>query len=99
MKFSHLGDYATAATHFHRMAPFYAEGGWSLVETSMLIMYARCLKKLERNEEYAGVILRLLAKAVAREKRLISRRGKIDTEVSGRNLGSELEDCFDGDVI
>ncbi|KAI9859250.1 MAG: hypothetical protein M1813_007024 [Trichoglossum hirsutum] len=95
----HLGDYATAATHFHRMAPFYAEGGWSLVETSMLIMYARCLKEMRRNEEYVNVILKLLAKAIAREKRLLSRRRGKDMEMSGQNLGSEPNDCFDGDVM
>ncbi|KAH0538372.1 hypothetical protein FGG08_005021 [Glutinoglossum americanum] len=92
----HLGDYATAATHFHHMAPFYAEGGWSLIETSMLIMYARCLKELGRSEEYVNVILKLLAKAVAREKRLVSRRGGKDT---GRDLGLESENYFDGDAV
>ncbi|KAH0559500.1 hypothetical protein GP486_003985 [Trichoglossum hirsutum] len=95
----HLGDYATAAAYFHRMAPFYAEEGWSLVETSMLVMYARCLKEMRRNEEYIDVALKLLAKAVAREKRLVSRRRGGDTGMFGRDLGFEPNDCFDGRVV
>ncbi|KAI9785522.1 MAG: hypothetical protein M1839_009263 [Geoglossum umbratile] len=95
----HLGDYAAAAARFHHMAPFYAEGGWGLIETSMLIMYANCLKELKRNDEYVSAILQLLAKAVAREKRLVSRRGRKDIVVSRQNLDLEPESCFDGDVV
>ncbi|KAI9053367.1 hypothetical protein LZ554_002326 [Drepanopeziza brunnea f. sp. 'monogermtubi'] len=59
----HLGDYATAASYLYRMTPFYGENGWAQVELSMLVMYATCLKRLERKEEYVRVVLKLLSKA------------------------------------
>ncbi|KAI9774872.1 MAG: hypothetical protein M1840_000088 [Geoglossum simile] len=95
----HLGDYATAATRLHRVAPFYAEGGWGLIETSVLIMYANCLKELKRDEEYVNAILQLLAKAAEREKRLISRRRGRDMTAPGPNLNLESKSCFDDDVV
>jgi len=63
----HLGDYASAASYFWRTTPFFGESGWSLLELSMLIMYSRCLKQLERKEEYVKVLLKLLTKAAAAE--------------------------------
>ncbi|KAI1329230.1 cis-golgi transport protein particle complex subunit [Xylariaceae sp. FL0255] len=63
----HLGDYVSAASYFWRTTPFFGESGWSLLELSMLIMYSRCLKKLERKDEYFKVILKLLSKAAAAE--------------------------------
>ncbi|GAW23078.1 hypothetical protein ANO14919_126280 [Xylariales sp. No.14919] len=64
----HLKDYAPAASYFWRTTPFFGESGWSLLELSMLIMYSRCLKQLQRKEEYVKVVLKLLSKAAAAEK-------------------------------
>ncbi|KAK6587408.1 hypothetical protein PZA11_000698 [Diplocarpon coronariae] len=61
----YLGDYAAAASYLYRMTPFYGESGWSEVELSMLVMYATCLKKLQRKEEYVRVVLKLLSKAAS----------------------------------
>ncbi|KAI1261818.1 cis-golgi transport protein particle complex subunit [Xylariaceae sp. FL1019] len=63
-----LGDYNTASSYFWRTTPFFGESGWSLLELSMLIMYCRCLKKLDRRDEYVKVLLKLLSKAAAAEK-------------------------------
>ncbi|KAI0146840.1 cis-golgi transport protein particle complex subunit [Xylariaceae sp. FL1272] len=63
----HLGDYNTASSYFWRTTPFFGESGWSLLELSMLIMYCRCLKKLDRKDEYVKVLLKLLSKAAAAE--------------------------------
>jgi hypothetical protein len=52
-----------AATYFHRMASFFAETGWHLIESSVLATYAKCLKHLNRKEEYVRTLLRLLSKA------------------------------------
>ncbi|KAL9078787.1 MAG: hypothetical protein Q9157_002307 [Trypethelium eluteriae] len=62
------GDYAMAAAYFQRITPLYAEDGWSLIEVTMLKTYAQCLKILHRRDEYARVLLNLLAKAAAMEK-------------------------------
>ena len=62
-----LKDYAAAASYFYRMTPFYGESGWVEIELSMLVLYAECLKQLQRKEEYVRVVLKLLSKAAAVE--------------------------------
>ncbi|CAJ2500833.1 Uu.00g036860.m01.CDS01 [Anthostomella pinea] len=64
----HLGDYGSAASYFWRTTPFFGESGWSLLELSMLVMYSKCLKQLERKDEYVKVLLKLLSKAAAAER-------------------------------
>jgi hypothetical protein len=65
----HLGEYEEAAFYFYRVIPFFGESGWSLLELSMLVMYARCLKELGRLDDYVNKALRqLLGKAAAAER-------------------------------
>lgn len=59
-----VGDYPAAASYFRQLAPFYAKGGWTSLELLMLDLYAQCLNKLERNDEYVGIALKILAKQV-----------------------------------
>lgn len=59
-----LGDYPPAASYFRQLAPYYAKAGWTDLELLMSDLYAQCLKKLRRNEEYVGVALQILAKQV-----------------------------------
>ncbi|CZR50773.1 probable TRS130 TRAPP subunit of 130 kDa involved in targeting and fusion of ER to golgi transport vesicles [Phialocephala subalpina] len=73
----HLKDYAAAASYFYRMTPFYAEGGWAQVELSMLILYARCLRELQRKEEYVRVVLKLLSKSAMVEKERMLRKSTL----------------------
>ena len=61
-----LADYAAAAAYFRQLAPFYAKGNWTDLELTMLHLYAQCLRKLERNEEYVGIALKILAKQIQR---------------------------------
>ncbi|KAL7628511.1 hypothetical protein AAE478_000026 [Parahypoxylon ruwenzoriense] len=77
----HIGDYASASSYFWRTTPFFGESGWSLLELSMLVMYSRCLKQLQRKDEYVKVMLKLLTKAAAAERdrqsqKLLFRLGK-----------------------
>ncbi|MBE3109307.1 MAG: hypothetical protein IMZ46_02165, partial [Acidobacteria bacterium] len=58
-------DFFASASYFHRATPFFGESGWSLLELSMLVMYARCLKKLDRTESFVQVVVKLLMKAAA----------------------------------
>ncbi|CAG8908275.1 unnamed protein product [Penicillium egyptiacum] len=55
-------DYESAASYFHRMAPFYGSRYWIVLEGSMLELHARCLKELKRNEDYVRMMIRLLSK-------------------------------------
>ncbi|KAJ3558880.1 hypothetical protein NPX13_g9626 [Xylaria arbuscula] len=86
----HLKDYAPAASYFWRTTPFFGESGWSLLELSMLIMYSRCLKQLQRKEEYVKVLLKLLSKAATAEK---------DRRRVKPSLSDETQDYLESDEI
>lgn len=62
---------------FSKMAGTFAESGWNFAQTAMLKMYARCLKKLHRKDEYTRTVLDILAKSAAQRKAsLLPRRSK-----------------------
>lgn len=89
----HLEDYGAAASYFWRTTPFFGESGWSLLELSMLTMYSRCLKQLQRKDEYVKVMLKLLSKAALAEK---ERQG---TRTSFRIGKTQDVDYPDSDAI
>lgn len=68
--FSELGDFAAAAMYFGRMSSTFGETGWNNVETTMLKMYAQCMKKLNRKDEYVRTLLEILAKSAASKRSL-----------------------------
>lgn len=73
----HLEDYSEAASYFYRVIPFFGESGWSLLELSMLVMYARCLKQLRKLDDYVNQALRqLLCKAAAAEKARLEQKSR-----------------------
>ncbi|KAF2180184.1 hypothetical protein K469DRAFT_715422 [Zopfia rhizophila CBS 207.26] len=77
-----LGDFAAAAMYFGRMASLFAGSRWNNVESIMLKMYAQCLKKLNRKDEYVRTLLDLLAKPAATRKSIrtsSNRASKLDT--------------------
>ena len=61
--YSDMEDYIGAASYFHQLAPFYAQDDWADLESSILDMYAQCLKKLGRWDEFIKIALKILAKA------------------------------------
>ncbi|KAK6333627.1 hypothetical protein TWF730_003812 [Orbilia blumenaviensis] len=62
-------DFAAAAHYFSKLAPSYTLQRWAVVEENLLMMYADCLKKMGRDEEFGKVILVLLRKRAEQEKR------------------------------
>lgn len=60
---SRLGDYATAASYFAQLAHLYAKDSWTHLELNMFNMYAHCLKKMNQNEEYIRIGLKIVAKS------------------------------------
>ncbi|KAF9700961.1 hypothetical protein EKO04_000152 [Ascochyta lentis] len=72
-----LGDFRAAAMYFGSMAgitskgspdvslSLYAKSRWNSVVATMLKMYARCLRKLNRKDEYIRTLLDLLARSSA----------------------------------
>ncbi|KAJ5332494.1 TRAPP II complex TRAPPC10 [Penicillium brevicompactum] len=69
-------DYESAASYFHRMAPFYGTKNWVILEGSMLELHARCLKELQRNEDYVRMMIRLLSKFATYAQAQLSIRQK-----------------------
>ncbi|KAB5522179.1 trafficking protein particle complex subunit 10 [Coniochaeta sp. 2T2.1] len=63
----YLKEYTAAASFYYRATPFYGESGWSLLELSMLVMYSKCLKELNKMDDYVTVLRKLLTKAAAAE--------------------------------
>jgi hypothetical protein len=78
--FSELGDFAAASMYFGRMASTFAESRWNTVETTMLLLHAQCLKKLNRKDEYVRTLLDLLAKAAASKMSFSTAHRPADTE-------------------
>jgi hypothetical protein len=69
-------DYESAASYFHRMAPFYGTKNWVILEGSLLELHARCLKELRRNEDYVRMMIRLLSKFATYAQAQLSVRQK-----------------------
>lgn len=53
-------DYSAAAAYFRLLGPFYAKDQWSQLELVMFDMYARCLERLKRSEEYVQAGLKII---------------------------------------
>jgi hypothetical protein len=77
---SELGDFAAASMYFGRMAATFAESRWNTVETTMLLLHAQCLKKLNRKDEYVRTLLDLLAKAAASKMSFSTAHRPADTD-------------------
>jgi hypothetical protein len=70
----HLKDYRVASQYFPETTPFFGESGWSLLELSMLVMYAQCLRELKDDDGFVRVALKLLIKACAAEQERLRER-------------------------
>ncbi|CAK7210640.1 hypothetical protein SBRCBS47491_000843 [Sporothrix bragantina] len=64
----HLQDYAAAVYYFYETTQFFGENSWGLLELSMLLMCAQCLKELGRKDEYTRWLLQFLTKAADAER-------------------------------
>src|ERR1700744_410912 len=62
-----MEDFGAAAMYFSRMAPVFAQDRWTRVEMMMLKMYAKCLKKLQRKDDYVAKLLDILARSAAKQ--------------------------------
>lgn len=68
----HLGDYSGARECFYQSTPFFGESGWTLLELSMLVMYSKCLQRLQRKPDFVRAALKLLTKAAMAERERIN---------------------------
>ncbi|KAJ5753030.1 hypothetical protein N7520_009947 [Penicillium odoratum] len=94
------GDYETAASYFHQMAPFYGSKLWTVLEGTMLELYARCLKELNRHEDYVRMVLKLLSKYASYSQSQLSDRQRAlstPTSILGQEqLSGYVSDLFQG---
>jgi trafficking protein particle complex subunit 10 len=65
---SEMEDFGAAAMYFSRMAPVFAQDRWTRVEMMMLKMYAKCLKKVQRKDDYVATLLDILARSAAKQR-------------------------------
>lgn len=63
------GDCAGAAQYFAKAISTYELLKWHTLETSLLKNYAKCLKILDRRDEYVKVVLAILAKSTDQRRR------------------------------
>ena len=87
---SYLGDYAAAASYFQQLAPFYANDDWANLELSILDMYARCLKKLERWDDLVKIGLKVLAKTVRLQHQSLRLKSQMDPISTAGMLSDSL---------
>jgi hypothetical protein len=81
--------------YFGRMASYFAESRWNIVETTMLKMHARCLKKLNRKDEYVRTVLDLLAKSAASRMAFKSSSKR----ASANDVSDMRQDWLDDDKV
>ena len=64
----HQGNHTAACEYLSRVTTYYCESSWSSMEESTLMLYAKCLKYLQKQDEYIRVLLRLTNKIEAVEQ-------------------------------
>ena len=56
-----LGDFSVAASYFKQLTSFYSDKQWLALGSTMLSMWAACLKEIGNTREYIMVSLRAIA--------------------------------------
>jgi trafficking protein particle complex subunit 10 len=94
-------DYAGAANFFSKIIPIYSQLQWHTLEREMLLMHAKCLKLLNRRDDYVRMLLGIISKAISEKLSMRSWASplsieRIDIEsqtIDGRSLIAELLAC------
>lgn len=63
---SRLQDYISAASYFRQLSSFYYNNDWTRLEVPMLDLYAKCLKHINRWEDFCRIGLQIVAKTTSR---------------------------------
>ncbi|KAI4267872.1 MAG: hypothetical protein L6R38_008056 [Xanthoria sp. 2 TBL-2021] len=63
-------DYISAASYFRQLSSFYHNNDWTRLEVPMLDIYAKCLKHLNRWQDFCRIGLQILAKTTSRQSLL-----------------------------
>jgi hypothetical protein len=83
-------DYESAAFFFRQIAPYYESSHWISIEGAILELYTRCLKQLDRNDEYVRHMLRLLSQYASYTQSGLSPRQKLSLAASDTSFESNV---------
>jgi trafficking protein particle complex subunit 10 len=82
-------DFAGAANFFSKIIPIYSKLKWSTLEHEMLIMHAKCLKSLNRRDDYVRILLGILARSASEKANFKAPHSPLSF---GRNIESQTID-------
>ncbi|KAF2165122.1 hypothetical protein M409DRAFT_24510 [Zasmidium cellare ATCC 36951] len=80
-----------AASHFQHILPTLSADSWDLVALEALGLYSRCLKQLQRYEDYVRNGLSLLAKVTARSMERQFPRVRMTAQSAGHKSDGDIE--------
>lgn len=84
-----LKRFREAAEDFERITRFFGGESWSMIELSLLIMFADCVQQTQSTGDYVYVALKLLTMACAAEK------AHRNSSLVGRSTGLDLSPVKD----
>ena len=77
----HMKEYKVATSYFEGVTQFFGRNGWSLLELSMLAMYAQSLGQHESDSGYVRVAMKLITEYCSNERERLqhaSRKAAVD---------------------
>lgn len=83
-------DFENASFFFRQVVPFYEGSHWVSIEGAILELYARCLKELDRTDEFVRIMLRLLSQYASHTQSCLSPRQKAFVAASDTSVGSNV---------
>ncbi|OKL63792.1 hypothetical protein UA08_00755 [Talaromyces atroroseus] len=83
-------DFKSASFFFRQIAPFYESSHWTPLEGAILELYARCLKELDRKDEYVRTLLRLLSQYASYTQSYLSPSQKASVAASDTSVESNV---------
>lgn len=85
-----LGDFSVAASYFKQLASFYSDKQWFALGSTMLSMWAVCLKEIGNTREYITVSLRASASISNVSPSSLSRPASIAELIEASRTANEL---------
>ena len=85
-----LGDFSVAASYFKQLTSFYSDKQWLALGSTMLSMWAVCLKEIGNTREYITVSLRAVASTSNISPSSLSRPASIAELLEASRTTNEL---------
>ncbi|KAL8791221.1 MAG: hypothetical protein Q9213_000178 [Squamulea squamosa] len=85
-------DYSIAASYFYQLAFFYHNNDWTRLELPMLDLYAKCLKHLDKRQDFCRTGLQILARSTSRQ--LFDTHAESNHHLSSNDIRHYLHDVI-----